>query len=58
MFEYCYWGLVGTILYIYIGYPVLLIVLSYLKRYSYSSVSSTIAPSISLLIPATMKKKI
>jgi len=57
MFEYCYWGLVGTILYIYIGYPLLLFVLSHLKSYSYSSVSSTITPSISLLIPVYNEEK-
>jgi len=51
------WFNFTLVVYVYIGYPVLLIVLSYLKPYSYSSVSSTFAPSVSLLIPAYNEEK-
>jgi len=51
------WFNITLVVYVYIGYPVLLIVLSYLKPYSYSSVNSTFAPSVSLLIPAYNEEK-
>ena len=52
MIEVFFWILVSLILYVYVGYPLLLIILSSLKSSPVRSVNSNIKPTVSLLIAA------